>query len=40
VLPPSQTLTHALAMVEKHERLARVRRRIRHARLEARRHLG
>lgn len=37
VLPPDQTITHELAMAEKHERLARVRRRARHARLEARR---
>jgi hypothetical protein len=37
VLPPDQTITHELAMAEKHERLARVRRRAHHARLEARR---
>ena len=40
VLPPNQTITHELAMAEKHERLARARRRSRHARLEAKRHLG
>jgi murein DD-endopeptidase MepM/ murein hydrolase activator NlpD len=37
VLPPEGTLTHALAMAERHERLARIRRRARHARIEARR---
>jgi murein DD-endopeptidase MepM/ murein hydrolase activator NlpD len=40
VLPPNQTITHELAMAEKHERLARVRRARRHARAEARRRLG
>jgi murein DD-endopeptidase MepM/ murein hydrolase activator NlpD len=38
VLPPNATITHELAMAEKHERLARVHRRMRHARLQARRH--
>jgi murein DD-endopeptidase MepM/ murein hydrolase activator NlpD len=40
VLPPQGTLTHDLAMAEKHERLARERRRARHARLEARKRLS
>ncbi|MDB4983370.1 MAG: hypothetical protein JWM82_4122 [Myxococcales bacterium] len=40
VLPPQGTLTHELAMAEKHERLARERRRARHARLEARKRLS
>jgi len=37
VLPPEQTITHELAMAEKHERLARLRRHARRARIEARR---
>jgi hypothetical protein len=36
VLPPERTITHELAMAEKHHRLARARRVRRHARLEAR----
>ena len=40
VLPPDRTITHELAMAERHQRLARVRRIRRHARLEVRRHLG
>jgi hypothetical protein len=32
VLPPSQTITHELAMAEKRQRLARVSRQRRHAR--------
>lgn len=35
VLPPSGTITHELAMAEKHERLARARRHRRHARIAA-----
>jgi hypothetical protein len=40
VLPPDRTITHELAMAEKHQRLARARRVRRHARIEARRHMG
>jgi hypothetical protein len=40
VLPPSGTITHELAMAEKHQRLARVRRLRRHARHEAALHHG
>jgi murein DD-endopeptidase MepM/ murein hydrolase activator NlpD len=40
VLPPQGTITHELAMAEKHERLARERRRARHARIEARKRLS
>jgi murein DD-endopeptidase MepM/ murein hydrolase activator NlpD len=40
VLSPQGTLTHELAMAEKHERLARERRRARHARIEARKRLS
>jgi murein DD-endopeptidase MepM/ murein hydrolase activator NlpD len=40
VLPPDRTITHELAMAEKHQRLARARRIRRHARLEVRRHMG
>ncbi len=36
VLAPQGTITHELAMAEKHERLARVRRKARHARWAAR----
>jgi murein DD-endopeptidase MepM/ murein hydrolase activator NlpD len=36
VLPPQATITHELAMAEKHERLARERRKARHARWVAR----
>jgi murein DD-endopeptidase MepM/ murein hydrolase activator NlpD len=38
VLPPSGTITHELAMAEKHERLARARRHRRHARIAALHH--
>ena len=40
VLPPDQTITHELAMAEKRQRLARVSRLRRHARIAAQRHLG
>jgi hypothetical protein len=40
VLPPDQTITHELAMAEKKQRLARVSRLRRHARIAAQHHLG
>jgi len=40
VLPPDRTITHELAMAERHQRLARARRVRRHARLDVHRHLG
>ena len=40
VLPPDRTITHELAMAERHLRLARARRVRRHARLDVHRHLG
>jgi hypothetical protein len=40
VLPPDQTITHELAMAEKKQRLARVSRMRRHARIAAQHHLG
>jgi len=40
VLPPDQTITHELAMAEKRQRLARVSRLRRHARIAAQHHLG
>ena len=40
VLPPERTITHQLAMAEKKQRLARVYRARRHARIAAQRHLG
>jgi hypothetical protein len=40
VLPPDQTITHELAMAEKKQRLARVSRLRRHARLATQHHLG
>ncbi len=40
VLPPDQTITHELAMAEKKQRLARVSRLRRHARVAAQHHLG
>jgi murein DD-endopeptidase MepM/ murein hydrolase activator NlpD len=40
VLPPDRTITHELAMAERHQRLARARRVRRHAHLDVRRHLG
>jgi RecB family exonuclease len=44
VLPPDGTITHTLAMAERHNRLsrlaARARRLRRHARAEAKHHLG
>jgi hypothetical protein len=40
VLPPEQTITHQLAMAEKKQRLARVSRARRHARIAAQHRLG
>jgi hypothetical protein len=40
VLPPEETITHELAMSEKRQRLARISRLRRHARVAAQNHLG